>query len=163
TIAAFLMREARHREPLIELTLFSDPPFAVLNAASIAVNLAAFSIWMLVPYYLVATGLDAAVAGGVLALGAFGAVGGSWVGGRLARRAAVGRIALAGILVHTLALGAVASFTHATSLATIALGLLAQGAGLGLFQVGYTDYVAARLPIAQRGVAGSLTMLTRTI
>jgi hypothetical protein len=37
------------------------------------------------------------------------------------------------------------------------------GAGLGLFQVAYTDIVIAALPINARGVAGSLTMVTRTI
>ena len=37
-------------------------------------------------------------------------------------------------------------------------GLLAQGIGLGLFQVAYTDLVTGRLPLRDRGVAGSLTM-----
>jgi hypothetical protein len=41
--------------------------------------------------------------------------------------------------------------------------LLVHGAGLGLFQVAYTDIVIAALPINARGVAGSLTMVTRTI
>jgi len=41
--------------------------------------------------------------------------------------------------------------------------LLLHGAGMGLFQVAYTDTVIAALPKHERGVAGSLTMLTRTI
>jgi hypothetical protein len=41
--------------------------------------------------------------------------------------------------------------------------LIVQGLGVGLFQVAYADFVTARLPIADRGVAGSLTILTRTI
>jgi len=41
--------------------------------------------------------------------------------------------------------------------------LLLNGYGLGLFQVVYTDVVVASLPQAARGVAGSLTMVTRTI
>jgi hypothetical protein len=35
--------------------------------------------------------------------------------------------------------------------------------GIGLFQVGYSDYVTGALPVQERGVAGSLTMVTRTI
>jgi hypothetical protein len=35
--------------------------------------------------------------------------------------------------------------------------------GVGLFQVAYTDLVIAALPSADRGVAGSLTILTRTV
>ena len=41
--------------------------------------------------------------------------------------------------------------------------LLLQGAALGLFQVAYGNQVMAALPTHARGVAGSLTMVTRTI
>jgi hypothetical protein len=41
--------------------------------------------------------------------------------------------------------------------------LLTQGFGVGLFQVAYTDLVIATLPPGERGVAGSLTNVTRTI
>jgi hypothetical protein len=44
-------------------------------------------------------------------------------------------------------------------LASLAL----QGAALGLFQVAYGDQVIASLPAESRGVAGSLTMVTRTV
>ena len=42
-----------------------------------------------------------------------------------------------------------------------AMGL--QGVGVGLFQVAYFDIVTASLPRADRGVAGSLVMMTRTL
>jgi hypothetical protein len=48
-------------------------------------------------------------------------------------------------------------------LALVGLLLLIQGTGLGLFQIAYTDAVLAHLPRDERGVAGSLTMVTRTI
>ena len=41
--------------------------------------------------------------------------------------------------------------------------LLLQGVGIGLYQVAYSDIVVASLPVSQRGVAGSLTMVTRTV
>ena len=44
-------------------------------------------------------------------------------------------------------------------LATLAL----HGIGLGLFQVAYADIVVGALPRQERGVAGSLTMVTRTV
>jgi hypothetical protein len=37
-----------------------------------------------------------------------------------------------------------------------------QGVGLGLFQLAYSDIVTAALPLRDRGVAGSLVLLTRT-
>ncbi len=42
-------------------------------------------------------------------------------------------------------------------------GMLVQGFGVGLFQVAYLDRVAASLPIGERGVAGALAMLTRSL
>ena len=38
-----------------------------------------------------------------------------------------------------------------------------QGFGVGLFQVAYFDIVTASIPRADRGVAGSLVMMTRTV
>ena len=60
-------------------------------------------------------------------------------------------------------LGAIACWRSTPSIALMAGSLLVHGAGLGLFQVAYTDIVIAALPINARGVAGSLTMVTRTI
>ena len=45
----------------------------------------------------------------------------------------------------------------------MALTLPIQGVGVGLFQVAYTDIVMRSSPLADRGVAGSLSILTRTI
>lgn len=163
-LVAFLMHEARHTEPIIRPSLFRDVDFAVLNAASIAMNLAAFSVLLLVPYYLVRVmGLEAAVGGIILALGAGGTVVGAWLAGRLARHARSGLIALTGIVLNICGLGAVSLWSPDTGFAVIAMTLLGQGLGVGLFQVAYTDRVTATLPPKDRGVAGSLTMVTRTI
>jgi hypothetical protein len=43
------------------------------------------------------------------------------------------------------------------------LTLALHGLGLGLFQVAYMEVVLAASPLAHRGVAGSMAMLTRTI
>ena len=41
--------------------------------------------------------------------------------------------------------------------------MLLQGFGVGLFQVAYFDIATSAIPRADRGVAGSLVMMTRTI
>lgn len=164
TFAAFVVHETRTTQPLIRLGYFRDADFAVMNAMSIAVNFATFSVLILVPYYLVrVAGLELAAGGGVLALGAGGTIIGARLAGRLARSARVGRLALAGIALNIMGLGAISSWTAATPMLGLGLALLAQGVGLGLFQVAYADFVTASLPVADRGVAGSLTILTRTI
>ena len=162
--AAFVVREARHPRPLIRLSLFRDAGFAMMNAASIAVNLVAFAVLLLVPYYLVRiAGLDAAAGGIVLACAAVGTVVGSWLAGKLAARIPIGRMALAGIVLSIAGLWTISTWTPATTLPLLALSLLLQGIGVGLFQVAYADLVIATLPAEDRGVAGSLTILTRTI
>jgi MFS family permease len=162
--AAFIIRQQRHPQPLIRLSLFRDVDFAIMNAASIAVNLVAFSVLLLVPYYLVRVAhLDAASGGILLACGAGGTVVGSWLAGRLATRVRIGRLALAGVVLSIAGLWLVSIWTPATTLGVIGLSLLLQGLGVGLFQVAYADLVIATLPSGERGVAGSLTMVTRTI
>jgi MFS family permease len=163
-LVAFVIRESRYPEPIIRPSLFRNLDFAVMNAASIAVHLAAFSVLLLVPYYLVRiAGVDVAVGGIVLAIGAGGMVVGSWLAGRLAARTKVGRLALAGVALGIAGLWAVSAWTPATGLAVMSLSLLVQGVGVGLFQVAYADLVVATLPIEDRGVAGSLIMVTRTL
>jgi hypothetical protein len=45
----------------------------------------------------------------------------------------------------------------------LAMTLLLQGSGMGLFQVANMDFVMGSIARHQQGVAGSLTMLTRTV
>lgn len=163
-VVAFVRHESRHAEPIIRPALFRSLDFSAMNVMSIAVNYAAFSIMLLVPYFLVrARGLDAVTGGIILALAAIGTVVGSSIAGRLAKRTGVGRLALAGIVLSLAGLGGIAHLAREASLWPVGAALIAQGFGVGLFQVGYTDLVTAVLPLKDRGVAGSLAMVTRTI
>ena len=45
----------------------------------------------------------------------------------------------------------------------LVVAMFVQGLGVGLFQVAYLDRVTAALSRGDRGVAGSLAMLTRTL
>ncbi|MBO0741977.1 MAG: MFS transporter, partial [Hyphomicrobiaceae bacterium] len=164
TFTTFLLCETRRAHPLIRVALFRDARFAAMNLASIAVNLTAFGVLLLVPYYLLRVArLDTGVGGIVLACGAGGTVLGAWLAGRLAGHVRIGQLALTGVLLGIAGLWAISTWTAATPLSTLSLALLLQGLGVGLFQVAYTDLVIAALPSADRGVAGSLTILTRTV
>src|SRR5262249_10949539 len=50
--AAFTFRERRATRPIIAVEILKQPAFALLNLVSVLTNLAAFSIWLLVPYFL---------------------------------------------------------------------------------------------------------------
>ncbi|MGE3849597.1 MAG: hypothetical protein AB7I01_22135, partial [Gammaproteobacteria bacterium] len=56
-----------------------------------------------------------------------------------------------------------ACWSSSTGYVFMTLCLAVQGFGIGMFQVAYSDLVVAALPPSSRGVAGSLTMVTRTV
>ena len=162
--AGFLRYEARCNNPIIDPSVFRLPGFAVLNLANVLVNLAAFSVWLLVPFYLTrATDLPLAASGAILATGSLAMAGTAPIAGRLAGRIAPRHLALGGAVVVGLGLLLIATWQRGTPAAWLVATLLLQGAGLGVFQLAYTDIVTATIPPQHRGVAGSLAMVTRTV
>lgn len=161
---AFVRQELRHPAPILRIGVFRNRAFAIMNLLSVVANYAAFSIMLLVPYYLTRSlGLGPETGGIVLAMAAVGTIAGSWLAGRLARRLGIAPLTATGIVLSLVGLGAMATWSAATPLVLVTAAMLAQGIGLGLFQVAYADLVTATLPLQDRGVAGSLTMVTRTI
>ncbi len=73
------------------------------------------------------------------------------------------RIAWAGALLAGLGLLSVAFWQSGTHPALLLGCLLLQGIGIGLFTLAYTDMVTAIMRREDRGVAGSLTLLMRTL
>jgi MFS family permease len=162
--AAFLAHESRHADPIIRPSLFQDPAFLMLNLASIAVNLGGFAVMLLVPFHLAGTSSLAPALGGlVLGCNAAGIIAGSLAAGKLAARFGQTPVAYLGSAISVLGLSLVATWTADTPPVHMAVCLGLQGFGLGLFQVAYSDSVLATLPQSDRGVAGSLTLVTRTL
>jgi EmrB/QacA subfamily drug resistance transporter len=162
--AAFARHEARCANPIIDVAVFRLPGFAVLNLANVLTNLAAFAVWLLVPFYLTrATDFPLAASGAILATGAVGMTVAAPVAGRLAGRIAAERLALAGAAMVGIGLGLIATWHRGTPAVWLVATLTLQGLGLGVFQLAYTDIVTASLPPQNRGVAGSLAMVTRTV
>ncbi len=161
--AGFGFRQSRAEHPIVATKIIASPGFLLLNLVSVTANLAAFSVWLLVPYYLTRIpGHTLAESGAILAAGAAGAVLASPIGGRLIERlVSAKRLAIAGAAVIGAGLLLLSAWTEQTSTALQVAGLIVQGIGLGLFQLAYTDMVTSALPIGDRGVAGSLTLLTR--
>ena len=164
-LAGFGFRQSRAEHPIIAPRILKTPGFALLNFVSVTANLAAFSVWLLVPYYLTRVpGHTLAESGAILATGAAGAVLAAPVGGRvIGRRISAERLAVAGVLAIGAGLVLLGAWTEQTPTAVQVAGLIVQGAGLGLFQLAYADMVTSALPIGDRGVAGSLTLLTRML
>ncbi|HEY8871878.1 MAG TPA: hypothetical protein VIM52_02530, partial [Stellaceae bacterium] len=73
------------------------------------------------------------------------------------------RVAPLGALATGVGLFLVGSWQPDTPPLVMVLALCLHGIGLAFFQVAYMEIVMAASPLAHRGVAGSLAMLTRTI
>jgi MFS family permease len=160
----FLRQSRRTAKPIIALGLFRLPGFAVLNAANFLANLAGFAVLLFVPYYLARiAALPTSLAGLVLAASPVGAMLGSVAGGWVLGRVPARPMAGLGIGLTGAGLGLMALWAEASPMGLLLAALLLHGAGLGLLQVSYTDIVTATLPRQDRGVAGSLAMMTRTL
>jgi MFS family permease len=160
-LGGFIWRSLAVARPILDLRLFRRPGFARLNLASLLVNLAGFAVMLLVPFYLAGVAaLPPAWLGVVLATGHVGAMLGSALGGRLGGGPGC---ALAGAGLAGMGLLSVAFWGAGTHPALLLASLLAQGLGIGLFTLAYTDLVTATMRREDRGVAGSLTLLTRTL
>jgi MFS family permease len=162
-LVAFVLHQQRIAEPIVRLALFGDLDFTLLNAISLAVSLVGFAVLLLVPYHLTRVAQLSATTGGVvLAISAVGMMLGSSLAGRQAG-VRQKRTALAGVVLVIAGTAGIGASADPWALPIMAIALACQGTGLGLFQVAYTDIVTATLPPRDRGVAGSLAMVTRTL
>ena len=151
-------------EPIIRPALFADAAFAVPNAMNALANLAGFAILLLTPYYLVnVLKLSAVASGLVLALAFSGGLAGAPLAALLVPRIGRRTTAFAGVALVGLGLLPLGFTTATTAVPVVALLLIVEGLGQGLLTVAYTDLVTDTLAARDRGVAGSLALLTRTI
>jgi MFS family permease len=140
SVTGFIVWERRCASPVIEMALFARRQFSVANGANVLAQMSAFMVLLLGPYFLVrfADG-DVGYAGLLLGI--------SPIGGAVAAAAA----------------GHLLGRSSAWALSYIVWPLVINGVGVGLFQVANMDYVIGSVPRSQHGVAGALTMLTRTV
>ncbi|NMJ43541.1 MFS transporter [Roseomonas sp. JC162] len=164
SLAGFLWRSGRAARPIIDLGLFRRPGFAALNLANAMVNFAAFAVMLVGPFYLVrVAGLSALALGVMLAASHGGAVLGASLGGWAVPRFGARDVVLTGAALTAAGLLGVATWGATTPLPILMGTLAVQGIGTGLFTLAYTDAVTATMRREDRGVAGSLTTLTRTL
>jgi predicted MFS family arabinose efflux permease len=161
-LGLFIRQERRCPDPIIDLRPFARPGFAAVNLAHALVNLAGFSLMLLLPFHLTGMlALPVPRAGLVLTVSPLGIILAGPLGGWLATRHGPQPVARLGLLASALGLAGIAA--GGPDIAMLAAAMFVQGFGLGLFQLAYFDIVTATLPREDRGVAGALGMATRTI
>jgi MFS family permease len=162
--AGFVGWEGRAARPIVRLAPFRRASFALVNIAAVLLNLASFGVLLLAPYYLARfLPVPLRLGGAVLGAGFVGMTISTPAASRLVARFSAARVAPLGAFLCGLGLFLVGTWRPGIPVAAMVGELMLQGFGLGLFQVAYMDIVMAALPQSDRGVAGSLSMLTRTI
>lgn len=164
SFAVFLWHESRTPQPILDIAMFRQLDFTLVNIANMAVQMAGFAVLLLAPYYFSRVmGASPTIAGLLLAASSLGMLLGASAGSRLVERFAAARLAPFSALLVAIGLLAASTWSRDPSIMFLVGSLLLHGFGLGLFQVAYFDIVIGSLSRAERGVAGSLTMVTRTI
>jgi len=164
SMTAFIRRQRRTDRPFMPREVTRNTDFWLINLAAVVVQFASFAVPLITPYFLVrVAGWETPAVGALMAVWAIGSLAGSSGASGVINRLGAPRSAFIAMLGIIAGLGAIACWQSSPSIALMTVSLLVHGAGLGLFQVAYTDIVIAALPINARGVAGSLTMVTRTI
>jgi EmrB/QacA subfamily drug resistance transporter len=164
SLVGFVSWERRAAQPIVRIELFRSARFALINLVSALVYLVTFSVMLIGPYFLVRyTGLTLLQAGFVLASGFIAMAAASPLAGALVGRLGAQWVAPIGALATGIGLFSVGTWQPDTPTLLMVLSLALQGIGTGFFQVAYMEIVMAASPLAHRGVAGSLSMLTRTI
>jgi hypothetical protein len=140
-----------------------DTDFAWINLVHVGVQFCSFTIALSLPYALPAAGWGDTATGAMLALWLLGVLVGSGAAPALLRRMSLRAADHGAQGVMALGLAWIGAVSMAQAWPFMALALVAQGVGLGVFQVVYADQVVARLPDSARGLSGSLTLVTRTV
>ncbi len=157
----FIHVERRQAAPLIALRHFEDRRLGRALIEAVGVNIAGFSILLLAPFLLPRMAdLSPAATGLLLSASPLGMVLAAPLAERIAARIGMARLTRIGLGITAMGLAILAAAT--LSLPGLAAGMLIQGFGQGLFQVANFDQVTGTLPPQDRGVAGSLALLTRT-
>jgi MFS family permease len=160
----FYGQERRTPKPIIDFGLFKNVDFTVINVSHALINLSAFSIMLLAPFYLSRIpGLSLPEAGLILAASPAGTIVAAPLAARLAKGHKPRLIALIGTALSGVGLFGISLSGTNPDLPILVLSMAIQGLGLGLFQVAYFDIVTAAIPARNRGVAGALGMATRSI
>jgi EmrB/QacA subfamily drug resistance transporter len=165
-VGAFVLRERRAPDPLLDLRLFANPVFAWGNAAVFVIGAGFFAGIVFIPLFMVnVVGLSATRSGMTLTPLTLGLVFGNVVSGQIVSR--VGRykplmLGSLGFLVVAFALMGF-TLTTASTQAGVTWKMIAVGLGLGPSIPLYTLAIQNAVPPQQLGVATASATFFRQI
>ena len=163
-ICIFVRQERRIEDPILDLKIFKNINFIVINIASCLLYSATFSVILIIPFFLYkSANISTHEAGFILSIGFIGTSIAGLISGKLIGRFRPNHMSFSGMLITAIGLCLIGYDDPSISLHWMIAAIFLQGIGTGLFQSSYLFIITGLLPVNQRGVSGSIVMLTRTI
>ncbi len=160
SLGLFIWRESRYSHPLIDLSLFRIRIVAFGQLSVFLNAIARGSVMiLLILYFQGIWGLDPLMASVLIAPLAIGLVVMGPVGGILSDRYGSRLISTVGLIISLVGLAGLALIRYDTPYMWIALAMLVNGIGSGLFQSPNTSAVMAAVPPERRGITSSVRSL----
>ncbi len=162
--AAFIGLSSRVEHPILQLELFRSIDFAAANLLAVIANGAMFATWLLVPSLLIdQLGTSLLISGVVLAASPAATAATSSLAGRSNGRSAGWKLGALGLVVEGAGMLGLSQVDTGWSPTQVALLMALVGAGLGLFSVPNMAMVMRGVGGDKQGVAGGLSLMTRTV
>lgn len=162
--ATFILVEKNAKEPVISLELFENKIFVISNIIGFLMGLGMFGALIFTPlFWQGVIGASATQSGNMMLPMMFSNVVASILGGRLANKASLRVIFVAGMACMALGFYLLSTMTLGTPLKVAVLYLIVLGFGMGLIMPTVTLAVQNAFPPEQRGVATSVTQFSRSI
>lgn len=162
---AFVLAEARAKDPIIPLTLFRDPVFVNVTAIGLTLGIAMFSALGFIPTFLqMSSGTSAAASGLLMIPMMVGVIGASITSGLLITRTGRYKIfPIIGTATAGVAMIAMTTLTASTPIWLICVFLFIFGAGLGMVMQVVVLVAQNAVPPAQVGTATSTNSYFREV
>jgi EmrB/QacA subfamily drug resistance transporter len=162
--AAFVARERRTEEPMLDLSLFRNPRFTAASG-SVAISFFALSgfIFLVTQYFQFLKGYGPLSTGIRLLPVASSVAISSILGTRLAVRIGTKLVVAAGLASTAAFYLWVTTTTASTSYATIAAQMILLGTGMGLTSAPATDAIMGVVPKTKAGVGSAVNDATRLL
>jgi MFS family permease len=164
SVAALPRRRLQAPHPLVSIDEIRRARAFRPSALSFVANAGIFAIWLLAPFYLVATrGLTLVESGLIFMSTPLAMTIAAAIAGRMIERVGARRLAAIGMVMEAAGLFLLSRAGPATPRLLLAGALGLAGFGLGIFQVPNMALVMERFATMHQGAAGGLTFLTRTL
>src|SRR5437016_4202159 len=164
-LGAFLYAETKAIEPMIPLSLFSEPIISMCSVGVFVVGIAMFGMIIYLPLFMQGVlGVTATKSGNLLTPMMLGIVGGTFVCGQMTLRMRSYKTpVMIGSVLITIGTVLFARMNASTQPSDVLVAMITAGFGMGLMLPGYTVAVQNAAPYKYMGVATASSTFFRSI